>query len=72
MLEEWRKLANKYNRPDRIVLAIPSDAEQLPQLLSSKSAPDAGVLAYPCRGTVCLQSISNIDEFQEYLLDPAL
>ena len=68
MLEEWRKLAVNNPRPDRIVLAIPSDAEHLPELLSSKSAPADGVLAYPCLGTTCLPAISDINEFKEYLL----
>lgn len=34
--------------------------------------PDDGVLAYPCRGSTCLPAISDINEFLEYLVDPAV
>ena len=67
LLEEWRALAKHNIQPDRLVLAIPSEAEHLPGLLASKSAPAEGVLAYPCTGTVCLPAISDIDEFTQYL-----
>ncbi len=66
-LEIWRNLAMQYSHPDRVVLAIPSDAEQLPELLSSKTAPNDGVLAYPCKGTNCLPAISDLDDFNAYL-----
>ena len=72
VLEEWRKLAVQNPRPDRIVLAIPSAEKQLPVLLSAKSAPDNGVLAYLCRRSICLPAISNINEFSDYLLDSAV
>jgi hypothetical protein len=68
LLEVWRNLVKHYSHPGRVVLAIPSDAEQLPELLSSKTAPNDGVLAYPCKGTNCLPAISDLDEFREYLL----
>jgi len=71
-LEEWRKLAAQNTHPDRITLAIPSREKQLPELLSAKSPPDDGVLAYPCRGSTCLPVISNINEFHQYLVDPAV
>ncbi|MEA1888726.1 MAG: thioredoxin domain-containing protein [Pseudomonadota bacterium] len=68
LLETWRKLAAQSATPNRVVLAIPSEAGQLPGLLSSKIAPGDGVLAYPCRGTSCLPPIAELDEFREYLL----
>ncbi len=67
LLEPWRELAKQYTHPDRVVLSIPSDTEQLPQLLSSKKVPDDGVLAYPCRGTSCLPPVSDIEDFRKYL-----
>ncbi|MDX2478635.1 MAG: thioredoxin domain-containing protein [Gammaproteobacteria bacterium] len=67
LLEKWRALAKHNIQPDRLVLAIPSEAEHLPGLLASKSAPAEGVLAYPCTGTICLPAISDIDEFTQYL-----
>lgn len=71
-LEEWRKLAAQNTHPDRITLAIPSREKQLPALLSAKSPADDGVLAYPCRGSTCLPAISNINQFHQYLVDPAV
>jgi len=70
LLETWRKLATQSTMPNRIVLAIPSEVGQLPGLLSSKTAPEAGVLAYLCRGTSCLPPVSDIDDFREYLSEP--
>ncbi len=67
LLEPWRELAEQYTHPDRVVLAIPSDAKHLSGLLASKTAPEDGVLAYLCHGTGCLPPVSDIDDFREYL-----
>ncbi len=67
LIADWKKMTMGNCIPDRVVLAIPSSAEQLPGLLAAKTAPEKGVLAYPCRGTNCQAPISEINEFKKYL-----
>jgi uncharacterized protein len=58
--ESWRaELARTYS-PSRIVLAIPDDADGLPEGLSQKSARD-GTVAYVCRGLTCSEPIRSLE-----------
>ncbi|MEZ5564662.1 MAG: thioredoxin domain-containing protein [Gammaproteobacteria bacterium] len=54
-------LAAAYN-PRRLIFGLPSDARDLPVALASKEAPDTGVLAYVCRGTVCDAPVTTLAE----------
>ena len=59
-VEAWRgELARAYS-PRRMIVAIPADAEGLPEALSGKRARDR-TLAYRCRGPVCSEPIYDID-----------
>jgi hypothetical protein len=44
-----------------VVLAIPSDAEGLPAALADKR-PQAGTVAYLCRGTTCSAPLRSLGE----------
>jgi len=58
-IEDWsRELARLY-APRRIVLAIPSDAANLPDGLADKPARGAAV-AYICRGSTCSPPIDSL------------
>jgi uncharacterized protein YyaL (SSP411 family) len=48
----WRDELARIYSPQRLVFAIPLDAEDLPAALADK-APGAETLAYVCRGTTC-------------------
>ncbi len=53
-------LGGAYN-PRRMVFAVPRDATDLPAGLASKAAPDGGVRAYVCRGTVCGLPVESLE-----------
>jgi uncharacterized protein len=60
-IEGWqRELAQLY-APRRLVLAIPSDARDLPPALADKPARGAAV-AYVCRGSTCSAPVGSLEE----------
>lgn len=63
-LRQWQAQVNKGLKPNRWVLAIASNAEQLPASLADKKAPeeqgDNVVVAYVCKGMTCAPPITDI------------
>ncbi|MEO0345467.1 MAG: thioredoxin domain-containing protein [Pseudomonadota bacterium] len=59
LANQWRASVQKLYAPSRVTLAIPGDAQDLPQGLDAHRAPAAGALAYVCRGQRCLAAIDN-------------
>ena len=57
----WRAELDKLYDPRRMVVAIPSDARDLPAALESKTAGD-GTIAYICRGTTCSAPLGTLGE----------
>jgi uncharacterized protein YyaL (SSP411 family) len=60
-LAVWRAELDKLFDPRRLVFAIPSDAEGLPAALADKR-PQAGTVAYLCRGTTCSAPLGSLGE----------
>jgi hypothetical protein len=60
-LAVWRAELDKLFDPRRAVFAIPSDAEGLPAALADKR-PQAGTVAYLCRGTTCSAPLRTLGE----------
>jgi uncharacterized protein len=58
-IAEWHAQLNAQYAPRRLVLAIPADATDLPEALSSKPARGAAV-AYLCRGMTCLEPFESL------------
>ncbi|MEL6199685.1 MAG: thioredoxin domain-containing protein, partial [Pseudomonadota bacterium] len=59
LTQQWRESVQKLYAPSRVTLAIPGDAQALPQGLDAHRAPATGALAYVCRGQRCLAAIDN-------------
>jgi len=67
-LAPWqRALAPEY-RPDVMVLAVPADANDLPQTLAKPLGQ--GVNAFVCQGVTCLEPVSKLDLMRSLLLSP--
>ncbi len=61
-LPAWQtKLARPW-QPRRLVLAIPTDAADLPGLLAQRPAPATGVTAWICRGTACEAPVRKLED----------
>jgi uncharacterized protein len=58
-LSEWQEQLARLYAPQRVVLAIPADAGDLPPALAAKSATDQ-TLAYLCRGSVCAPPLASL------------
>jgi uncharacterized protein YyaL (SSP411 family) len=52
LIEDWRRQLTRLYAPRRMVLAVPSDAAELPVALADKPAHGEAV-AYVCEGSVC-------------------
>ena len=65
-IREWQKELAKVYAPHRIVIAIPSDAKDLPPALAEKK-PVGEVVAYVCRGSVCSAPIDTFSALVEQL-----
>jgi uncharacterized protein YyaL (SSP411 family) len=59
-LGPWQNAAQQGYAPQRLTLAIPAMAEELPAALADKTVPSEGVLAYLCRGTHCEAPIHEL------------
>jgi uncharacterized protein len=60
-LAVWRAELDKLYDPRRLVLAVPSDAADLPAALADKR-PQTGTVAYVCRGTTCSAPLGTLGE----------
>jgi uncharacterized protein YyaL (SSP411 family) len=60
-LAVWRAELDKLYEPRRLVLAVPADATGLPAALADKR-PQAGTVAYVCRGTTCSAPLATLGE----------
>jgi len=60
-LATWRTELDKLFEPRRLVFAIPAEAEGLPVALADKR-PQAGTVAYLCRGTTCSAPLRSLGE----------
>ena len=69
-IEGWRRELAKVYSPSRMVLAIPTDAPDLPAAIAEKTARGAAV-AYVCRGNVCGEPIASFPDLTEVLRSQA-
>ena len=60
-LSVWRTELDKLYEPRRIVVAVPADAADLPAALADKR-PQAGTVAYVCRGTTCSAPLTTLGD----------
>jgi len=60
-LAVWRAELDKLYEPRRLVLAVPSDARDLPTALADKR-PQAATVAYVCRGTTCSAPLATLGD----------
>ncbi|MGH8550608.1 MAG: thioredoxin domain-containing protein [Methylococcales bacterium] len=63
---EWKKVATEAFQPDLIVLAIPSDLQNLPGILSERKAEDRSV-AYVCTANSCLPPCYSLESLRQSL-----
>jgi uncharacterized protein len=68
-IEGWRLQLARLFAPERLVLAIPADAADLPPALADKTAR-AGPVAYLCRGSICSAPLDSLEELLEALRAP--
>jgi uncharacterized protein YyaL (SSP411 family) len=57
---EWSATLARRYAPRRMVIAIPSDASDLPEALAGKRAQN-GTLAYICRGPQCSEPVTTVE-----------
>jgi len=65
-IEGWRADLTRLYAPTRLVLAIPSDASDLPPALADKT-PRASPVAYICRGSTCSAPLDSLSALLEQL-----
>ncbi len=63
-LSQWKEKALQHYAPQRLVLAIPNDAEALPGLLKERKAVN-GIVAYVCSGQTCQAPVTDIAAFEK-------
>ncbi|MCI0733413.1 MAG: thioredoxin domain-containing protein [Methylococcaceae bacterium] len=63
---EWQKVLTEDFRPDRIVLEIPPDLQNLPGILSERKAEDQTV-AYACTAASCLPPCHSLESLRQSL-----
>jgi uncharacterized protein len=56
---EWREELAKLYAPKRLVFAIPSETQGLPEAIATK-APMAETVAYVCRGLTCSEPLRSL------------
>jgi uncharacterized protein YyaL (SSP411 family) len=67
-LEKWRELSVKDYAPRRFTLAIPDDAQELPESLADK-APRGETVAYVCQNMTCSPPITEQHELESRLAE---
>ena len=65
-IAKWRDDLARLYAPDRMVLAIPADAADLPPALADKPARGEAV-AYVCEGSVCAAPLATFSALTAYL-----
>jgi uncharacterized protein YyaL (SSP411 family) len=65
-IEGWRLALARSYAPHRMVLAVPTEAVDLPAALADKT-PRAGPVAYICRGSTCSAPLDSLDALIEQL-----
>jgi uncharacterized protein YyaL (SSP411 family) len=65
-IDGWQHHLARVYAPQRLVLAIPADAADLPAALADKT-PRAGPVAYVCRGSSCSAPVDSLDALLEQL-----
>ena len=66
----WREAVAPMYAPHRLLLAIPSEAADLPPAIAEKTAR-AGTVAYVCRGTTCSAPLDSLEALLEQLREDA-
>ncbi len=69
-IEGWRADLTRQYAPQRLVLAIPAEASDLPPALADRPAR-AGPVGYICRGSVCSAPVDSLEGLMEQLGDSA-
>jgi len=64
-IKEWQKELAKVYAPHRLVIAVPSDATDLPPAFADKKPTAAAVTAYVCEGSVCSEPVTEFSELVE-------
>ncbi|MEO6697298.1 MAG: thioredoxin domain-containing protein, partial [Gammaproteobacteria bacterium] len=65
-MQPWQQHADEAYAPHRLVMAIPTDAQDLPGALAERK-PKGAVIAYVCEGVICSAPINKPAEFQSRL-----
>ena len=65
-LVKWQAIAQDGYVPQRLVVAIPDDAVELPGILSNRSS-QAAITAYVCAGFTCREPVTDIAAFRSQL-----
>ncbi|MBV9345232.1 MAG: thioredoxin domain-containing protein [Gammaproteobacteria bacterium] len=65
-IEAWRRELARAYAPQRLVLAIPADASDLPPALAAR-APRGEAVAYLCRGPTCSAPLDSLAELRAQL-----
>ena len=66
-IRKWQQQLAKLYAPHRLVIAIPSDATNVPAALAEKKPTAAAVTAYVCVGSVCSAPVTEFSELVEQL-----
>ncbi len=61
-LQSWREELDKLYDPRRMIVAIPSDAPSLPEVLAEKNPAPEGCVAYICNGATCSEPLTSLGE----------
>jgi uncharacterized protein len=64
----WRDAIAPLYAPHRLLLAVPSEAKDLPPAMADKT-PRAGPVAYVCRGSICSAPIDSLEMLMEQLVE---
>ena len=65
-IEDWSRVLGRHYAPQRLVLAIPAEAVDLPPALADKTAR-AHPVAYVCRGSTCSAPLDSLEDLIEQL-----
>jgi uncharacterized protein YyaL (SSP411 family) len=61
-IDQWRRELDRLWDPRRLIIAVPTDAADLPDALASKPAgADGSPRAYVCHGAVCSEPLDSLD-----------
>jgi len=66
-MSPWQAAATRDYQPHRIVIAIPTDAEDLPGVLAERRSR-GGVTAYVCAGHACQAPVTDLAAFESALV----